>query len=432
MRSDRLWPLLLLVLTGITRIGSAAQDAGTPVKLGMEEAVRYGLEQNKAIAADRMQIAAATGRLRQAGLKANPMLESSGSTGVNDRGMQNAAVGLTLPLEVGRRTRRVTLAERELERSRHEVADRERMLAAEIRQKYAEILATREDLALSRRVAELNEEILRLVSARVKEGVSARLEENMQTVELRRSEARGVNLESRLNALTEELKGQIGLPPGAHLVLEGELPATVAERPVAETIDAALRLRPDLRAALAAEEVGEAMLSMAHTEGRFDLSIFGEIGWQRWRFDQLGRMDDRFVPVGMNTGMVRGGVNIMLPTRNRNQGGIEAAVAWRDEARLRREFIQSIIRREVLTAFEKTDGARRVLRTFDNQLIESQEKNLQIVQSSFELGHARLTDLLAEQRRLVELRMELINARRELLTADIELARAVHRLPPPR
>lgn len=432
MRSERLWPRLLVALMIVSRVGGAAQEAVATVKLGMEEAVRYGLEQNKGIAADRLQIAAATGRLRQAGLKANPMLESSGLTGINDRGMQNVAVGLTLPLEVGRRARRVTLAARELERSRHEVAERERMLAAEIRLKYAEILAVREDLALSRRAAELSQEILRLVSARVSEGVSARLEENTQTVELRRSEARVATLESRLNALTEELKGQIGLPPGASLVIADELPATVPERPVAETIDEALRLRPDLRAALAAEEVGEAMLSMAHTEGRFDLSIFGEIGWQRWRFDQLGRMDDRFVPVGMNTGMVRGGVNIMLPTRNRNQGGIEAAVAWRDEARLRREFIQSIIRREVLTAFEKTDGARRVLRTFDNQLIESQEKNLQIVQSSFELGHARLTDLLAEQRRLVELRMELINARRELLTADIELARAVHRLPPPR
>jgi outer membrane protein TolC len=97
----------------------------------------------------------------------------------------------------------------------------------------------------------------------------------------------------------------------------------------------------------------------------------------------------------------------MLPTRNRNQGGIEAAVAWRDEARLRSEFIRSIIRREVQAALEKIDGAQKVLRTFDNNLIESQEKNHQIIRASFELGHARLTDLLAEQRRLVELQMEL-------------------------
>ena len=413
--------------------GQEAGPSGGSVRLGIEEAVRYGIDQNKGLAADRLQIAAAAGRLRQAGLKANPMLESSGLTGLNDPGMQSVAVGLTLPLEVGRRSRRVSLAGHELERSRHEVADRERMLAADIRLRFAEILAVREELALGRRMVELNQEMLRLVSARVTEGVSARLEENMQLVELRRSEAKVAALESRLNALTEEFKGQIGLPIDATLLMEGQLPSSPhgdgANGAAHEVVERALRSRPDLRAAQVAEEIGEAMIEMARAEGRFDLSIFGEIGWQRWRFDQLGRMDDRFVPVGMRTGMIRGGVNIMLPTRNRNQGGIEAAVAWRDEARLRSEFIRSIIRREVQTALEKIEGAQKVLRTFDNNLIESQEKNHQIIRASFELGHARLTDLLAEQRRLVELRMELTAARRELLTANIELARAIHQIP---
>jgi len=123
--------------------------------------------------------------------------------------------------------------------------------------------------------------------------------------------------------------------------------------------------------------------------------------------------------------MIRGGVNITLPVRNRNQGNIAAAAAFRSEARLRREFIQAIIYREVRAAIEKITGAARVLQTFDNQLVESQEKNYRIVRASFELGHARLTDLLTEQRRLSELRMELTMARRELLVAHIELARAV-------
>lgn len=439
MRPAWLRSLLLLALPVVMSLvpgqagGQEAGPLGGSVRLGIEEAVRYGIDQNKGLAADRLQIAAAAGRLRQAGLKANPMLESSGLTGLNDPGMQSVAVGLTLPLEVGRRSRRVSLAGQELERSRHEVADRERMLTSQIRLQFAEILALREDLALGRRLVELNQESLRLVRARVTEGVSARLEENTQLVELRRSEAKVVALESRLKALTEELKGQIGLPIDTALQLEGQLPLSPhrdgADAAPSDVIEWALRNRPDLRAAQVSEEIGEAMIEMARAEGRFDLSIFGEIGWQRWRFDQLGRMDDRFVPVGMRTGMIRGGVNIMLPTRNRNQGGIEAAIAWRDEARLRSEFIRSIIRREVQTALEKIDGARKVLQTFDDDLIESQEKNHQIVRASFELGHARLTDLLAEQRRLVELRMELTAARRELLTASIELAGASNEIP---
>lgn len=418
-------PKLLVLLVLLAGRVAAQEEKRLPMDI--EKAVSYGLEHHKGIDADRQQINAAAGKLKQAGLKANPMLESSALTSITDSGMQNGLIGVTLPLELGRRERRVTLAERETEMKRHEVADRERMLAAEIRLKFAEVLETRETLSLSREIVEFNHEIQKLVGARVAEGISARLEENMQMIELRRSEGRASGLESRLRSLIEELKGLLGMPAEAELLVEGDLPTrspgptSGVEAPLGE----AMLNRPDLRAALAAEEVGEAMIAMARTEGRFDVSIFGELGWQRWAFDQLGQMDNRLVPIGMVNGMIRGGVNIMLPIRNRNQGNIEAAAAYRNEARLRREFVQSMIYREVRTAQERIAGAQRVLQTFDNQLIESQQKNYGIIRASFELGHARLTDLLGEQRRLSELRMEQTMAKRELLVARIELARAV-------
>lgn len=440
MRAMTLKLSLVIVLPLLLATPAMAQEEQR-LSLDIEAAVRYGLENHKGIAADRQQISAATGRLRQAGLKANPMIESSGLTSFTDTGMQNGVVGVTLPLEPGRRERRIQLAERELEMKRQEIADRERMLAAEIRLKFAEVLETRETLALSQQIVELNRELQRLVGARVAEGVSAQIEANMQLIELRRSEARVNNLEGRLAGLSEELKGLLGLPESTRLTIDGALPTGAEEVqnstnlsttnwptinwPTINWLAEGLRNRPDLRAAIAGEEVGEAMIAMARGEGRFDLSVFGELGWQRLGFDQLGQMDNRLVPIGMTNGMIRGGVNITLPVRNRNQGNIEAAVAIRSEARLRREFIQSIIYREVRAAIEKLNGATRVLQTFDNQLVESQEKNYRIVQASFELGHARLTDLLAEQRRLSELRMELTMARRELLVARIELVRAV-------
>jgi cobalt-zinc-cadmium efflux system outer membrane protein len=421
---------LIFSLLGLSLLPfPAAAQEGAVTQLTIEGAVKFGLEHNQNLAADREQIAAARGRQRQAGLKANPMIESAGLASVNDTGMQNLSVGVTLPLEVGRRERRVTLAEREVERMRHEVADRERMLAAEIRLKFAELLETRQNLALLTGIVELNREIRLLVGARVAEGVSPRLEENMQLVELRRSEAQVESAASRLRVLTEELRGLIGLPEGTALEVAGDLPTTGTDAAKVrgdEVSAVARQRRPDLHAALAAEEMGEAMIAMARTEGRFDLSVFGEFGWQRWRFDQSGQMDGRLVPVGMRSGMIRGGVNIMLPVRNRNQGNIEAAVALRQEARRRREFIESIITREVAAALAKLDGATRVLQRFDDQLIETQEKSLQITRASFELGHARLNDVLAEQRRLIELKMEQNMARRELLLARIELSRATN------
>ena len=245
-------------------------------------------------------------------------------------------------------------------------------------------------------------------------------------MELSRREAQETALESRWRVQHEELKGLIGLQEDEELELTGELPEDSATIPTADLVAVAREKRPDLRAAIAGEEMADAMIEMARTEGRFDLSIFGELGWQRWHFDQLGEMDGRLVPVGMRSGMIRGGVNIMLPIRNRNQGGIEAAAALRQEARLRRQFIESIIHREVTAAIEKVRGATSVLQRFNHQLLETQEKSVGIVRASFELGHARLSDLLDEQRRLIELRMEQTEARRDLLRARIELARATN------
>ena len=418
---------------------STAQERPA-AKLTIEEAVRFGLDHNKNLAADHGQIAEALGRLKQAGLKANPMVESAGLASINNTGMQNLSVGVTLPLEVGRRTRRITLADHEVARMRNEVADRERMLSAEIRMKFAEALETRQKLELTQQIVRLNQEILRLIRARVEEGVSARVEENMQTIELRRVEARASALASQFRVGLEELKGLLGWPTGANgptgtvddpdaLQVGGELPVAfpeVTSKDLPELIALARQNRPDLQAALISETIGESMIEMARAEGRFDLSIFGELGWQRWGFDQMAEMNGRLVPIGMQNGMLKAGVNIMLPVRNRNQGNIEAAAAWRQSARLRREFIESIVHREATAAAEKLRGAASVLRTFDNQLIESQEKNYQILRTSFELGHARLGDLLAEQRRLVELKMEQTEARRELLLAAIELARAIN------
>lgn len=418
---------LILGLACLVATPSALAQEGPIKSLRVEEAVKYALDHNKNLEADRQQIAEALGRFRQAGLKANPMIEGSGLTSVNDTGMQNFAVGVSLPLELGRRARRVTLAEREVERMRHEVADRERMLASEIRMKFAESIEIRRNLEFLKQILELNDQSRMLIRARVEEGVSARIEENMQIVELRRVEAQRNGLESKLRVQLEELKGMLGWPADEELGIADEYGEVRLELTREQLLEQALRDRPDLRAAIANEAIGEAMIEMAREEGKLDLSVFGEYGWQRWRFDQMGMTESgQFAPIQMKSSMVKGGVNIMLPVRNRNQGNIEAAAAYRQSARLRREFLESIVRREVAAAYERWTGAARVLQSFDGELIEAQQKNYRIVRASFELGHSRLTDVLAEQRRLVELRMEQTMALKEFFLARIDLAKAIN------
>jgi outer membrane protein TolC len=138
---------------------------------------------------------------------------------------------------------------------RNEVADRERMLSAEIRMKFAEALETRQKLELTQQIVRLDQEILGLIRARVEEGVSARVEENMQTIELRRVEARASALASQFRVGLEELKGLLGWPTGANGAtasgrrIAGRIPGGDLKRPAGvDRTGAAESARPSGRA----------------------------------------------------------------------------------------------------------------------------------------------------------------------------------------
>ena len=123
----------------------------------------------------------------------------------------------------------------------------------------------------------------------------------------------------------------------------------------------------------------------------------------------------------MRSAMLKGGVTITLPTRNKNQGNIEAAVAMSEEARLRQEFIASVIRREIAAAYTRYEGAQRVLKIYNTDLLAAAQNNLRVMRASFDLGHVRLTEVLNEQRRLIEVQMAYTAALKEYFSARVEL-----------
>ena len=194
-----------------------------------------------------------------------------------------------------------------------------------------------------------------------------------------------------------------------------------------ELLALAFKTRPDLQAARAAEAVASALIEQAKTEGKYDVSVFAELGRQSFTFDQVAFNRDSGQPerVAMGSNMARVGVSITLPTRNKNQGNIEAAIALSEEARLRREFIETMIRREIAAAYTRYEGAQRVLKIYDTDLLAAAQNNLRVVRGSFNLGHVRLTEVLNEQRRLIDLQMTYTAALKESFAARVELENVV-------
>ena len=418
--------VIMLIMASSLLPLNAAQN---PQIEGMsaEEAVGYALEHNKNLLADRKQLDEAAGRLKQAGLRPNPMLELMGGSSVNDRSMNELSAGVSLPLELGgRRSSRIQVAEKEFARMKLEISDRERRLAAEIRVKYAEAIEAARTLELIKQLGDLNFENLTLLKARVDEGVSPAVDLNMLRVEIGKLETQKINVESRRSLTIDELKNLLGFPQDDKLTLKDDLKSLLTGANRDELLQQALSNRQDLQAARAAESVSQSMIEEAGTEGKLDMSLFTEIGRQSWRFDQLGSNIETGAPerIMMRNYVLKGGVTIMLPTRNRNQGNIQAAVAAGDQARLRREFLETMIRREISAALTKYETAGRIIKTYDEGLLAASRDTLRVMRASYELGHTRISEVLDAQRRLLELQMTYIEAVRDLYTAASELKTA--------
>src|SRR5262245_57523728 len=178
-----------------------------------DDLVRYALEHNGELQAARKMIAEARGRLRQTGLKPNPMLEASGMQVVNSPD-NNVTIEIELPLELrGRRKARVAVAEREIEMREAEARDFERRLAAEARMKYADAIAQARNLKFIEELLNLARNSHRLIRARVEFGKSAPLDQNLAWVELNKSDAMRIGFESKVEIAMFELKKVIGMAP---------------------------------------------------------------------------------------------------------------------------------------------------------------------------------------------------------------------------
>jgi len=393
--------------------------------LSSVDLTRRALASNGRMAAARLEIDRARARLRQAGLRPNPSMEFLQENGAfNSPGERGTTIGFSLPLELaGQRGRRIDLARAELEASEAEVADRERRLASEVRMAYAEALAALRELEVTQNLNSLDVETARIVGARVEEGDAAPLELNLLRTEIDRLWARRVLIEGRLQAALLRLKQLAGIPPEETLRLREELTAPMLPDPptsLEAAVEIALRSRPDLLFARLSEEVARAgyRLAKAQAAPQFTASVQYS--------DVLGTFED--TPAGLISGrdkVLGFGVSITLPIFNRNQGAKAEARASITQAQKQREFLESTVRAEVASAYYRYEVARAALQTYERGVIERSTQNVRTVRAAYETGAFRVTELLAEQRRLIEMQREMTEAMVERYRALSDLQAAI-------
>jgi outer membrane protein, heavy metal efflux system len=421
--------LVFMLLIGIAAADhqvAHAQAQGRTGAYTVEELIMRALADNLELRAVRTEVDAARGRLRQAGLRPNPMLDLGAQQNVTGPD-NNITAGVTLPLDLNRRKAgRVGVAERELELKEAQVADRERGLRAEVRMKAGGLLAARRNLRITEELLEANQRALELIQGRVRRGAIPPLEENLMRVEVNRLDASRRILEGRVEVFTLQLKTLAGFEPGAALSIGGDLSPTPVRFDREAGLARALAERPDLMVARAEVAMAGAKIHKEEAEGRWDASV--NVGYMRQNFgydlDGL-TMNGETRPITDIFHYVGGGVTITLPLRNRNQGNVAAALAEAQGAERRMEFATLTIRQEVAAAFMQYEAAQRSLEIYARGVRDVARQNLEVIRKASELGRTSLLDVITEQRRYIEVEMGYTESLKQVYDATVEMERVV-------
>src|SRR3989441_3236007 len=271
--------LVLLLVAALAATGVAHAQPGS--ELTVDEVVARALADSPDLSATRAEIDAAVGRLQQAGLRPNPMLELGGQKALSPD--NNLTVGLSLPLDLnGRKEGRVAVAERELDMKRAQVAEVERRLRADVRTKAGELLAARRNLAVTDDLLTVNRDALGLVQSRVGQGASPSVDEGLQLVEVNRLGASRKMLASRVEIVTLQLRALAGMAADAPLVLRGELHPGPLPTDRVEAARRAMAGRPDLAVSRADVAAARARIQKEQADGRWDATV--NVGYQRQDF----------------------------------------------------------------------------------------------------------------------------------------------------
>jgi outer membrane protein, heavy metal efflux system len=372
--------------------------------LTVDQAIARALEQEPSLRAARTEIEVARGTQVQASAGPNPTV--SFEHRVEPGGTDNlTTIAMEWPLNLFRKDRRAAAADREVTAVQLAVADRERLLAAEVRTRYGDVVAAVRDAAIFDELVSTAGRQHGLLRSRVEEGATPPLERDLVDVDLRRLQSDRLLQAGRTEAALFELKRLLGLEPEAQLRVRDTLEALVrrelsASPPSGDTT--LVDQRADVREAAARVDVADARIEQVQSEGRFDVTLFGNYMRMDAGFPQLG--------FGPNGGLerVRGlfqyvsaGASVSLPL-NRNQGDVAAATAGRAGAGAALDAVRLAARSELAVARARDDRAQQAVNVYSSGAQALARQNLAVVSQSYDLGRVTVFDVLTEQRRYLE------------------------------
>ena len=392
-------------------------------KLALPQVVEFSLQNNGDLKSFREDKGILDAGKTRAGLLPNPTLELEGGTGALTGSSAENSLSLGVSQEfflAGKREKRLTIAERELEMYRWQVADRERVLREEVKTAFYDLILAEQRLILSDRFIALNRQLLDVTKDRLAVGDIPELEMNLVKVELARSEGARIDVEKALNQNQAKLWTLMGLPLGEYpaivWAIESEISMT---KNLADLKQLAHGKRPDLKALEAEKSRGESDIILAQSE--FIPNLTAGLAIKRDTTSmEIGGIEgkDTAYTIGLKLSMP-------IPVFDKNQAGVQEARAKRNSTESRFTAATRNAEREVETAYASLLNAEKVLSLYKTNIIPQLEENLELTQEAYRLGEVGILAVIQEQKKFFEINDGYLTALHDRQAALVKLETAV-------
>jgi cobalt-zinc-cadmium efflux system outer membrane protein len=387
----------------------------TGVPLTPDGAVAYALKHNPSLAAARLSIEEARGRLHQSGRLSNPELELEFNKNTRSRESSASVVLMQRFPVTGRLRYEKAISRAQLSAAESEIRDAERKLSADVRTLAVKLIALNEQRNLRStqlaNIHELSEFLRKLVAS----GEGSSTDALQVELESRQIEIEKLQLTAEEMGLLGELRVLLGTSANEAPTVSGKLTPPSGNRKSSDPTQ-----RPDILAAKSRAEA--AQFSVREQQARRLEDVGAGVSYRNER-----TIDD---PNPIQTDQIIGlRFSLPLPFWNNNSGRIHEATAAAARAEKEVEATRLTANGEVLSARNAMDAYAKILSELDSKVLPQATQLEEQLRASYSTGQTPLVEVLRARSRRLDLQRQRLDALRDYHLAGIRHSSATNQQP---
>jgi outer membrane protein, heavy metal efflux system len=363
----------------------------------------YTKQHNPDLAAARLRITEAQGRLLGSGRFANP---EAGVSFTHDRRFEEGTIGVSFdqkfPLTARLRLEKA-LSKQLVTAAELEVQDMERKLIAEVQALAVKLLSLEQQGLLRKEQTELAQKLSKFAVDRAAAGELSPLDAAQAQVDSQRLLLEGRKIETEKISLLGELKPKLGLAPTDRLSLKGTLPE------MSLPAKSSWQQRADYQLSRIAEDAARTEIDLAKSRKWDDLTAGVILEGENHEDGVNGLESKPFFGFRLS---------LPLPFWNKNEGEIAEKTASSRRAALETKALSSLIANEAEAARDEMAAYASLARETKDKLLPLVTEQTGKLEKAYESGQTDLLTVLRAREQRLQLEAAVLEA-----TRDYHLAR---------